>query len=163
MQQRPPGQTPLPYIISIPHTGTRFLRQLLGIARRDRTCPHHHILAKSPTAHVQMANQVRRGIVVPLRDPRAVLATWIKHKRRVSDYLKSWELLEELDAKWPLLYLCVDHPKRDEQLAHLARYFELPLATDWQPVGHSEGEPTLPAVEWDEVYYRLPVSRFYEP
>lgn len=111
-----------PIIVSVPHSGTRFLMRRLNVEA------HIHANAN----WTQLWERVEgRQIVVPLRKPSDVWRSWCR--RHPEDVLKwagsffvSWAVLHTLDQMCELDVICVD--KCDD-----------PRIDDWKPIGDKDG------------------------
>jgi len=165
------------FVISVRHTGTRFLSKALGC-----NCDH-----------VDRWKIVDDLLVSPLRDPKKVWLSWVVRNTKtrlvcrgpatVKDcFIDSWQRLSKLGS---ILYVPIDRPEREEQIRLLERKIDngLPffypvrdISVDWDKrPGHvNPQEDPLgddfwgKAVVWDEWYdeldfiYDLPmISKYY--
>ena len=112
--------TPDPIIVSVPHCGTRFLKERLGIKDHVHTTKEWNSLVR------RVAN---RKIIVPLRKPVDVWRSWCRrHEGRnfpYAGYYLAWGALQALDYQFDLDVICVD--KQED-----------PRITDWSKVGDGD-------------------------
>lgn len=135
--------------MSVPHTGTRFLKERLGIDA------YYHVWLKWPD--VMRRAWGASKVYVPLRHPEDVYKSWIK-RERLGDksgpwrWYMAWYTLQALDDRLDLDVICVD--KQED-----------PRIKDWERVGFREPpakQTHFHDVRWD-VLFQLPiVSRHYE-
>ena len=132
-----------PLVVSIPHTGTRFIQARLDIREFVHTHKRWDLLYE----------QVKdRKIIAPLRNPNDV---WVSTARRQNPETKpfpyarffgAWNIMHTLDMLFDVDFICVD--KRED-----------PRITDWSPEGHN----TRDAFDWPPIslgpLYRLPFVR----
>ena len=109
-----------PIIVSVPHTGTRFIKERLGIEQYV----HAH------TGWRTIWNRAHeRPIVVPLREPADVFRSWCRrHDPKnfpYGEFFLAWGQLHALDQMLELDVICID--KCDD-----------PRITDWTPVGDGD-------------------------
>lgn len=111
-------------IVSVPHTGTRFLQKRFGIA--------HHVHTHSNW--VKIMNEIQdRQIVSPLRHPKDVWRSWCRRRHAddltnwVSQFFIAWGNLHTLDQMYDIDFVCVDKGE-DSRI------------TDWQKVGDTDGD-----------------------
>ena len=152
------GPLDQPFILSVPHTGTRFLKDLLK-------APHNHVTQ----ANVKERIRAKPIVCVPLRDPRKVWESWVtRHNSGTHspdelyfEYERNWRLLEGYDKLKHMYYLPVDHKDRELYLELMARVTNKDLVTHWDPVGHEEPNKAIPNVDLSEIYSLAVVKRFY--
>jgi hypothetical protein len=140
-------------IVSIPHTGTRFLKERLGIEKSV------HTHSKWESLYKQVEG---KQIIAPLRHPNDVWESWARRKnppgtgRKAHDsvmepfpyatFFSAWYNMHTLDMMFDVDFICVD--KCDD-----------PRITDWTPVGDGDkGSVVRPATELLPLYY-LPFVR----
>lgn len=134
--------TPDPIIVSIPHTGTRFLKDRLGIEE------HVHTNAN----WVRILERVNgKRIVSPLRSPYQVWRSWCRRRDEpsinnwVGHFFASFYQMHALDQMFDIDFVCVDK-REDERIE------------DWSRVG--DGDPDH--VKWKlhrvdlRVLYKIP-------
>ena len=149
-------------IISVPHTGTVFLREVLY-------CNYFHCDDLTPE---KLAETVEGKIVVsPLRDPVDVWRSWVKREGTGLQlprerFTENWKRLAQMDRDYDVHYVCVDRPERDEQLRVVEKKLSDPrriskrLHTDWKPLNSVSGEVSeKPEIDW--VYELDPVRKYY--
>lgn len=135
-------------IVSVPHSGTRFLKKRLGI--KD----HVHANAN----WVKLWEEVEgREVIVPLRKPPSVLRSWCRRRADrelvnwIAQFCASWFILHALDQMMELDYICIDK-------------CEDPRIDDWTKVGDEDGSHVrwkLHKVDLRPIY-KLPfVDRHY--
>jgi len=141
-----------PYVVSIPHTGTRFLLELLkfnkGFVHVDHAQAKPRILDK-------------QVVICPLRDPLKVWVSWHKRNESREKFRYCWHRMNELDAVRPIFYFPVDVPQRDFYLSLLANMIGQELTTTWEPVGHEPGEHA-PIIDLSDIY-ALPIAKRFYP
>jgi len=138
-----------PIILSVPHTGTRFLKERLGI--------EHHVHANSGWQGMFEFCQDREAIYVPLRRPHEVWRSWCRrHYGRdplewVGHFMAGWFHINALEQLFELDFIAVDRPGD-------------PRISDWSRVGKYDGRPT----DWKlhkvdlRILYTLPyIKRHY--
>lgn len=111
------------FVMSVQHTGTRFLVDLLGCKG----------------AHVQHIHGVEgeklegKTMVVPLRHPRAIAESWHNRGKSCLDLVDRFkELIEDYEGEY--VVLPIDNEEREANLAALGDY-----KTNWKPIGHYNG------------------------
>jgi hypothetical protein len=135
-----------PIIVSMPHCGTRFLKERLGL--KD----HVHTTANWET----LTQRIRgRKIIVPLREPPAVWRSWCRRENPrmfpYANFFLGWGVLQLLDSTLSLDVIAVDL-QEDERI------------TDWRKVGDED----MSRAGWQLIkvdlrpLYRLPIiDRYY--
>jgi hypothetical protein len=114
-------------ILSVPHTGTRFLKERLGI--------EHHVHANSGWMGMYDFCLDREAIYVPLRRPHEVWRSWCRrHYGReplewAGQFFAGWFNVNALSKLFPVEFIAVDRPGH-------------PLIDDWTRVGQFEGRAT---------------------
>ena len=114
--------TPDPIIVSIPHTGTRFLKERLGIEDHVHTHTNWNALWK------QIHN---RSLIAPLRNPTSVWRSWCRRRddgdvlRWAPHFFASWYVMHTLDQMLDVEFVCID--KQEDQ-----------RITDWGKVGDAD-------------------------
>jgi len=113
-------------VVSVPHTGTRFVKQRLDIKT------HVHTITTYSRVW-DMVEEYDRNIVIPLRHPQDVLRSWItrdKHKQRgwLVQFSLGWALLQELSERCDAEIIPVDLKQHEE-------------IDNWNPVGHNGSKP----------------------
>jgi len=133
--------TPKRIIVSVPHCGTRFLKERLGIKE------HIHTTHEWSSLVERLEGQ---HIVVPLRNPDAVWRSWCRrhdqHKFPYADYYLSWAALQMVANRFDVDVICVD--KQED-----------PRISDWRKVGDEDAS----RARWGLIkidqrpLYRLPI------
>ena len=154
---------------TIPHSGTFFMlrnlfagRTKLSLTDRlvedaivfDHTYPVYRrffepLLSKYPA-------------ITPLRDPREIVRSWQRRKRRLDvlyDICAEWAYLVD---KFDIHVLPIDHCTRNESLAKFSEKVGFSLTSDWQP--ESSG-PTVDSEICDDFDSRITqiLDEFYPP
>ena len=117
---------PIPnFVVSVPYTGTRFLKARFGGLSHVHTYTNWWDLLKACEGKI---------LVAPLRDPSLVWASWCRRRiggnnkdplKVLGDFLHAWFKLHLLHERFEIQYVCVDK-KHD------------PRIKDWRPVGAGE-------------------------
>lgn len=96
-------------VVSVPHSGTRFLKQLLG------GCNACH----SMSDWCEVIHSAKRAdhIYVPMRHPHDVWTSWCRRRRlssanQIMLWHRSWYQLHALDMMFDLDIVCVDKDER---------------------------------------------------
>jgi len=130
-------------IVSIPHTGTRFLQERLGVEKSV------HTISKWSSLYNQVEG---KQIFAPLRHPTDVWVSWARRKKDpfpYAEFFSAWYLMHTLDMLFDVDFICLD--KRDD-----------PRITDWAPIGHDDpGSPGLPLIELRPLFFLPFVNRHY--
>jgi len=109
-------------VVSVPHSGTRFIKKRLGIA------DHVHTNAPWKALWEQVEG---RDIIVPLRSPSDVWRSWCRRwpdkdvLKWAGGFFVSWTVLHTLDQMCELDVICVD--KQQD-----------PRITDWRAEGDQD-------------------------
>lgn len=136
-------------IVSVPHTGTRFLQDRLGVEKYVHT--HSNWVHLHERIH-------DKQIIAPLRKPKDVWRSWCRRRDGGQDVLDwaqhffaAWYVLHTIDQLYDVDFICVD--KRDDERIE-----------DWSSVGEDEKSHPL----WKHhradlrVIYKIPfVHRHY--
>lgn len=159
-------------VISVPHTGTRFLFTLLN-------CHHRHTYESWKLLDSEIGGRV---IVAPLRDPRKVWRSWVNGVQpssknigdtvmRLDNFENCWDRLAELDERYDVHYVPIDTPSRDLEVRRLAGVLDQDIRPDWNdnPWHHTPTEENLewqkstvfPKVDWAKIYAMPMIERFY--
>lgn len=111
-----------PIIVSVPHSGTRFLKKRLEVSE------HEHANAN----WLKLWEKVEgRHIIVPLRKPADVWRSWCRRwpddavLNWAAGFFVSWTVLHALDQLCELDVICIDKCQD-------------PRITDWQAVGDKD-------------------------
>ena len=151
-------------------TGSLFLRNLLS--------PPYELvpLQGAPVKHSLVFDHLYPGhmkhfhrwiqkfdvLVMPVRNPASVAATWIKRGEKLEHFLFMW-------SQWAALapfahILPIDHPDRDQYLKKLSDAVGIPLETDWEPFNQTKvprGTSDVSGYNLDELYEIPEIRRLY--
>lgn len=131
-----------PLVVSVPHTATRFLVNLLGIPFNNQ---FHTWRYHNPACQAAMASGML--IAAPMRHPHEVWRSWFARGRwgRGDSERNFWLCFDNLH-RWSqeheFHWLPVDAEDRDEYLKALSGALGRPLSTDWRALGAMEGKRT---------------------
>ena len=134
---------PNPIVVSVPHSGTRFIKDRLGV--RD------HVLTNASWTKL-WAEVEGRHLIVPLRSPADVWRSWCRRwpdkevLNWAPSFFVSWTVLHTLDQLCELDVICIDEQKD-------------PRITDWRAVGDQDannGNWKLHKVDL-RALYKLPI------
>jgi hypothetical protein len=156
-------------IVSVPHTGTVFVKTLLSKAKLNPIQHHCHsdsvfLLKSRPNAQ----------IVVPLRHPEKAWRTWClrgtglqerRQRAKYEQFRQAWVWLDEICRDYDVLYLPIDLPERDQYLETMSEALDIPLETDWAPRGATAGSLIMHEPQerdLSDVMALDVVRRFYE-
>ena len=111
-----------PIIVSIPHTGTRFLKERLGIEE------HIHTHTNWRTLWGRVEN---RTIIAPLRRPDHVWRSWCRRRdgpeiaNWCGSFFMAWGIMHTLDQMMEVEFVCLD--KKED-----------PRISDWSRIGDGD-------------------------
>ena len=112
-----------PVIVSVQHTGSRFLADRLGIE------PAHIIHTYTEVSQV-LSRLEGREVISPLRHPQSVWESWCKRGRAdYATFMYSFFTLGALASIHPVDFIAVDK-QEDSRIS------------DWSKVGHDSREST---------------------
>ena len=140
--------TPDHIIVSVPHSGTRFLKERLGVKDHVHTTGYWSEL-------VQLLEN--KKAIVPLRKPASVWRSWCRRHEAgnfpYGEFFLAWGALHALDQTMELDVICVDK-QEDSRIV------------DWAPVGNEDQN----RARWELIkadlrpLYKLPIIyRHYGP
>ena len=118
------------FVMSVQHTGTRFLVDLLD-------CKGAHV---QHIHGVEGEKMEGRQIVVPLRHPRAIAESWHNRGKSCMDLVERFDELMAYEGDYHVVTL--DTLEREAQLAELGEF-----KTNWKPIGHYNGR-----ARWNETF-----------
>lgn len=127
-----------PYIISVPHTGTRFCRQLFGPIYPLGVAPFMHVYSYAPA--LNRCRHEPGNVIVPIRHPDRLMSSWLRRAGSlhvINTLPNLLNNLTRLTASEPLWFFPIDHESRHDTLATLNDYFGFQFTTNWEPVGQS--------------------------
>lgn len=129
-------------IVSIPHTGSRFLRERLGIEEIVHTERNWHDLINKTAGH---------HLIAPLRNPMSVLSSAVRRTPPElimfdeAGWIHNWYMMHALTLIRQVDFIVLEHESD-------------PRITDWSPVGHNDdGERPiynrpLPPMDLGKIY-----------
>jgi hypothetical protein len=153
-------------ILSIPHTGTHFVLNLLGGHRENLLDWMNKVFEASGhefyVSHTYLLPVFERvvdhgfNIVMPMRHPITTVRSWrnweaksdIEHKTELvkSKYVpRMYKNIITIDQLYDINYISVDSPNREQLLDDFNKKFGLNLSTEWKPLNsigkHTEDIP----------------------
>ena len=111
-----------PIVVSVPHTGTRFLKERLSIEE------HVHTNTNWDALYRRVKN---RKLIVPLRNPSTVWRSWCRRRDDrdplswAPSFFSAWYMMHTLDQLFDLDIICIDK-QEDERI------------TDWRRIGNAD-------------------------
>lgn len=117
-------------LLSVPHTGTRFLRKLIEPTFNLHTHP------STGLGKTRAMLKISRLIVCPLRDPAKVWESFCRKGLSDGQFWLSWARLWHLSHEFSIYYMPIDVSESQDRLNLLGEILGRPLKTDWAPVGH---------------------------
>lgn len=123
-------------VASVMHTGTHTVRAMLGaLGSNWGRWAHHHFdwpVKKEPKEGL---------VVVPIRDPRETLKSWLKRGRDISLLDVSQRRLMAFCDRMDPFYMPIDRPDRDVYRTRLQSAAGIKVMTAWPRLHHIDGEP----------------------
>lgn len=117
-------------IPSVPHTGHRFVQDLM---KGVDGCLHRHVTPADTDGMVAQA-QAAEGVIIPLRRPALVAESWRRRNQPLEALGTFWDALFKIvDATDPM-FLPLDSRRRFAWLLNINHRWGLGLTTDWAPV-----------------------------
>ena len=129
-------------IVSVPHTGSRFLQERLGISGLVHTTSDwDYILFRTDG----------RQVVTPLRSPLANWLSWSKKTRnltmqRLADWYDAWYTLHALAQIKTIDFICIEK-QSDSRISN------------WSKVGHNEKAVHEHNLPYLKKVYELPLVK----
>jgi len=130
------------FLASVYHTGTRFCRESLFSDFNFSPCnigtyPEATDLHIRPERAEPLKHWLNTAehVVVPLRHPMLVAASWKARGLELETLDEQWRTLVDVVISHDPIYLPIDRPNRGFYLEELNRRMGLDLETDWEPVG----------------------------
>ena len=134
-------------ILSVPHSGTRFLKDRLS----DPEHCHTHWSWDRITERLSSCDQPP---IVPLRNPLDVWASWCRRNGTTNfpytEFFLAWGQLHTLDQMMELDVICVD--RKDD-----------PRIDDWTPVGVFGTEQVILPIDLRSLHTLPIVERHFGP
>lgn len=139
-------------ILSVKHTGTNFLHQIIREGIGDVR-----------TAHYSSSNpdKLPKIVLSPIRHPYDCFVTWYSRGRFGPDFFTEWKLLNECYLQSIPMIVPVDTDQGPMYLQKMANKLDCILETNWEPV-ESQTRYTPPNIDLSEVYELEVVQKFYE-
>ena len=140
-------------LVTVQHTGTRFVQRLLSEAD-IQTAQIHAVdtRKKQLDSWLNQNEMADLPIIVSLRNPVNVAQSWWfranKHSThnpflQIQEMFKQWAYLAKIIAVSKPLFLPVDHPEREHYLQEMSVELGRPLSTRWKKYGHRPGAETI--------------------
>lgn len=135
------------FIASVHHTGTQFTEKLVKDAgygptdKPEKGGPSenkdYHRAHIAHSVQIELKDWLDRGfpLIVPLRHPVEVAASWKARSKPIKQMVRQFALLQELVLPYNPYFLPVDHDMRDIYLQVIQENIDASLATDWTIVG----------------------------
>ena len=142
-------------LISVPHTGTRFVRDEILPQLTDnpgRDCHIQHVNPPAMNGLSHLCSYAWNRVIVPLRRPKAVALSWKRREEPVCELPGYWERLFELTRLCTPFYVPLDHPERDRFLEGIAAAWDRDVTTDWPYRSDSGGVALHRAVRVPDDY-----------
>lgn len=136
-------------IVSVPHTGTRFLMERLGIKSHVHTNWEWERQIREISKH--------NNVVTPMREPSAVWHSWCRRNQSelfpYGAFFMAWAGLNTIDQMFRVDVVCVD--RQDDPHKRI---------NDWSHIAKWEAEESeiLP-IDLRSVYDLPIVRRYYRP
>ena len=145
----------------MPHTGTRFLCKVLN-------ADWSHTGGGYPKKEIIFRDNI---VFSPIRNPSEVWQSWLRREGNngvvnLGRFNEFWRNLGNLDSRYKLHYIHIDHPSRDDELAAASELLEEELSADWSKrpgqVPKKEWDGPIPKVDWDFIYDLPMIKGRYE-
>lgn len=148
-------------VVSVPHTGSNFLRELLELDTFKHTgALFFNQQYKGPWANL---------MIVPLRKPEDVWRSWYNRYHdpdkpepqgfEASFWINWHAFAWMVKNQERMIFIPVDLPGvRDDALSDLSRVLGKTLSTDWEKVNSHGGKSEVPTPDLSEIY-DIPVIR----
>lgn len=150
--------TPFIRLRTVPHTGTRFMMELLS----------RHLLNYNGRHYGKdKVGIVGDLVLTTLRHPVSCYETYVRCGNKIDEYYRAWHELNEAHyIEKDMWFIPVDIVHlRDRMLKQFGDRVGVELQTDWKPKGHTERYFPAPIIPEDRVYteiMELPMVRqFY--
>ncbi len=138
-------------ILSVKHTGTNFLDQLIK-----------EYLGPVRAAHWSHSrpDKLPKIVVSPIRNPQDVYTTWYSRGRFGPEFFKEWQVFNEAFLLGIPTIVPVDTPDREFHLNKLSNRLGVDLQTEWVPV-ESQTRYPAPEIDLSSIYELEVVKAFY--
>jgi hypothetical protein len=136
-------------LISIPHTGTHFLKKILENAG-----------FKLNIKHIEGWKPMDELIVSPLRDPYETYVSWVSRERD-QDFTEKWHMFNDMYEAQNVEVVPIDTDNKRDHLKRLGDKLDTILTTDWKPVNSSGKKVKVDWVDLKEIYDLPVVKQFY--
>jgi len=133
-------------LVTVPHTGTSFFRDLLRAHFAQRTYRDlfegadgfcvMHVTEDTIADIAAIADPV---LVTTTRDPGAVKLSYRRRGESLDALADYWKRWWDMVCQYKPYVVSVDSPRRDELLAELGGALGVEFATDWAPVNAWKG------------------------
>jgi hypothetical protein len=123
-------------IISVPHTGSNFLKKLLGVGYKHAKAFFEYGDPEGRRRYPVLPDVM----VVPLRHPEDNWQSWVRRYDGsdapwVQNHYNQWKCLERLyNEGEEMIFVPLDVPDRELYLDALRKHVGKKLLTDWEPV-----------------------------
>jgi len=123
------------FVFSVPHTGTRFLTNLLRDAGVEVQQVHFN------GRYQPIMWEGERVVIVPRRDKQATIDSWARRGRTDPDFEESWTEMEDFVEEFDPYQLHIDDPEqRIDDIRQIEELIGESLDPDWSDkVGHFPG------------------------
>lgn len=139
-------------VISVKHTGTNFIHQLLLNSVGSVRVTHWSSLD---------LDNIPSIIISPIRNPGMTYGTWYSRNRFGEQYFQEWEIFNQYFLDGKVTVVPVDTKDRDVHLKSLSNKLGVELSTNWEPV-ESQKRFSPPMMDLTRVYSLEVVKCFYD-
>lgn len=138
-------------ILSVKHTGTNFIHQLLREFIGEVRSSHYNSLESFTTPEI---------IISPIRDPWRVYRTWYSRGRFGPEFFSEWNIFNEAWKTGKVHIVPIDTEDKQKHLDGLSDILNTKLSTDWTPV-ESMTRYNPPEIDLSKIYNLEVVKHFY--
>ena len=123
------------FIFSVPHTGTRWITNVLRNAGVEVQQVHFN------GTYAPVIWEGDRLAIVPRRDKQATIESWERRKRTDPEFDATWQEMEDFVEEFDPYQLHIDDPEqRTEDIRDIEELLGIPLDYDFdEKVGHFPG------------------------
>lgn len=139
-------------VMSVKHTGTHFLTQLLSESIGPVRTTHWSALNKDMLSEITIS---------PIRHPDLCYATWYSRNRFGPAFFEEWKVLNYNFVNDRIHPFPIDTENREFYKQQLEEVLGEKLVTEWKPLG-SDKRYEPPKMDLSEVY-NLEVVQFFYP